>query len=348
MSDEREPEQANEPEAEVSTNTTDVRDAIERAKEASAEHPPTPDTSGTHATGTAAATSTDYPVTQAQSHNVAEQQPVVDHGADQSHYPQTPGFEPVAPAAVAEPVAPATQQPIVQHEEPMPSAVEQTYPPAGAHPETQQGAPVQIDPDHPMAALYIQQPMPPNLKGNRLGGVLISLLATLGFAVVYAGVIAIWRALEFPPSTFLQEGLLPFLTSLGYVLPVVMFFIAMMILVLVVNKAGWWAYVLGGFIVALLVWLAAGAGYALSPQLGDLPSGQEGDTLREANYGLGIDKVKYFAFTLPALMAALVAREVSIWFGGWIGARGRRVKARNAEAMKEYEAKVVEVQARLS
>lgn len=330
MSDQREPDRANAPDAEESTNTTDVRDAIERAKEANAEH------------ASASEASTGF----AESHTAPAVQQHVSNDVHQSPVEHTP--------PTAEPVTPPVQPPaVVQHPETqMPSASEPVYPQAGAQPgphaTTHPGTPVQIDPDHPMAALYIQQPMPPTLRGNRLGGVLISLLASLGFAVVYAGIIAIWRALQFPPSTYLQEGLLPFLTSLGFVLPVLMFLIAMILLVLVVNRAGWWAYVLGGFIVALLVWVAAGAGYALSPQLGNLPSGADGDMLREITYGLGYEKVKHFAFTLPALMAGLAAREVSVWFGAWIGARGRRVTARNAEAMKEYEAKLVEVQAKLS
>ena len=37
------------------------------------------------------------------------------------------------------------------------------------------------------------------------------------------------------------------------------------------------------------------------------------------------------------IIAALVAREVSIWIGLAIAARGRRVKARNHEIVDEWE-----------
>ena len=37
----------------------------------------------------------------------------------------------------------------------------------------------------------------------------------------------------------------------SYLLPVIVFFLAYWLLTLIVNRAGWWAHVLGGFIVAL-------------------------------------------------------------------------------------------------
>jgi hypothetical protein len=38
-----------------------------------------------------------------------------------------------------------------------------------------------------------------------------------------------------------------------------------------------------------------------------------------------------------AIAAGVVAREVPIWFGAWIAARGRKVTARNIEARQEYD-----------
>lgn len=46
------------------------------------------------------------------------------------------------------------------------------------------------------------------------------------------------------------------------------------------------------------------------------------------------------------LIAGIVAREVSVWFGAWIGARGRKMKRLNAEAITEYETALAEVQAK--
>ena len=193
---------------------------------------------------------------------------------------------------------------------------------------------IRISPDHPMAALYMQTPMPPELKGNRGAGVLIGLLATLGFALVYAGVLALWIAPLFPPSTFLSEGLLPILMSWGFILAVAGFFIALTVLVLIAGRAGWWAYVLGGLIVAVLVWGATLGGVAIDARL--------------AGESVGFDPIALvadFGLVIPVLAAALVAREVTVWFGAWIGARGRKVTRKNAAALAEYEEALNEAQA---
>ena len=195
---------------------------------------------------------------------------------------------------------------------------------------------IRISADHPMAALYTQTPAPPEIRGNRGAGVLISLLATVGFVLVFAGVVAAWNAPHYPPSTFLDKGLLPHILSLGFAVTAVGFFCAMTLLVLIVGRAGWWAYILGGFLVAVFVWLAAILGSALQDRFVD------GTSVSWDIFAL----IETYGLTLPAIAAALIAREASIWFGSWIGARGRRVKQRNAEALAEYEAALSEVQAK--
>lgn len=207
-----------------------------------------------------------------------------------------------------------------------------------AEPPSELGPPrdgeIRISADHPMAALYMQTPMPPELKGNRGAGVLIALVATLGFALVYAGVLALWIAPLFPPSTFLTEGLVPLLLSWGFIAAVAGFFVALVILVLIAGRAGWWAYVLGGLLVAVLVWAATLGGVALDARFaGDLSGFNPARIVEE------------FGLSVPVIAAALVAREATVWFGAWIGARGRKVTRRNAEAVAEYESALAEVQA---
>ena len=196
---------------------------------------------------------------------------------------------------------------------------------------------IRISSDHPMAALYTQTPMPPEIRGNRGAGVLIALVATLGFAAVTAGVIAAWLAPQFPPSTFLSKGLLPIVTSVGFAAAVGAFFVALTIVVLIVGRAGWWAYVLGGFLVAVAVWAATVAGLAFHDRfvLGITTSLQP------------LAMIQKYGLAMPAVVAGLVAREATVWFGAWIGARGRRVKLRNAEALAEYEEALTESQAKL-
>lgn len=194
---------------------------------------------------------------------------------------------------------------------------------------------IRIDADHPMAALYMQSPMPPEVRGNRAGGALISLLATLAFAAIYAGVLAIWQAPNYPPSTFVNEGFLPWVLSWGFAAAVVSFFLSLLILVLIVGRAGWWAYVLGGLPVALLVWVLTLLSFALTLQMSGEPISWNPSNL-----------LVEFGLFLPVIAAGVAAREITIWFGAWIGARGRKLTRENAEAIAEYEKALAEVQAK--
>jgi hypothetical protein len=42
-------------------------------------------------------------------------------------------------------------------------------------------------------------------------------------------------------------------------------------------------------------------------------------------------------FAPLAVLAFIIGRELTIWFGAWAAARGRRVTELNTEAMREYE-----------
>ncbi|MBS3183358.1 hypothetical protein [Leucobacter manosquensis] len=202
---------------------------------------------------------------------------------------------------------------------------------------------IRISSDHPMAGLYVQTPMPPDIKGNRGAGVLIAILATVGFAAVLAGVLALWLAPMFPPSSFLTDGLVPWLTSWPVIAGAVAFFVGLVLLVLIAGRAGWWAYVLGGFFVAALVWAAVTLGLAYFGTPFESPREMLGGTRGWS--GDLHTLVTRFGLTVPALGAALVAREVTVWFGAWIGGRGRRMKQRNARELADYEASLAESKA---
>lgn len=193
---------------------------------------------------------------------------------------------------------------------------------------------IRISSDHPMAAFYVQTPMPPEIKGNRGAGSLIAVLATLGFALVFAGVLALWLAPTLAPSQFV-DGILGNIVSWGFIAATVAFLVGMIVLVLIFGRAGWWAYVLGGFLVGVLVWLAATAGVAA-----------DAEGVRVLFETSPIDLITSFGVTLPAIAAGLVAREATVWFGAWVGSRGRRMRARNAVALAEYETALAEAQAK--
>lgn len=195
---------------------------------------------------------------------------------------------------------------------------------------------IRISADHPMAALYMQSPMPPDLKGNRAAGVLIALLGAVAFAVLYAGIISAMIARDFPPSTFLTEGLLPWVTSWGFIAGVVAFFVGLAILVLIFGRAGWWAYVIFSLFVGIIVWVATTATFALTGGPYEAIEGATGF----------VETARALAFTVPTLGAAILAREVAVWFGAWIGSRGRRMTTKNAALLEEYEAALAEVRAK--
>lgn len=214
---------------------------------------------------------------------------------------------------------------------------------AGETPTPERDGEIRISSDHPMAGLYVQTPMPPDIKGNRGAGVLIAIVATIGFAAVLTGVLALWLSPMFPPSTFLTEGLVPWLTSWPIIAAAVAFFVGLVIVVLIVGRAGWWAYVLGGFFVAALVWIVVTLGLAYFGTPFESPREMLG-----GSRGWSGDLqtlVTRFGLTVPALGAALVAREATVWFGAWIGGRGRRVKLRNARELADYEASLAESKA---
>lgn len=245
--------------------------------------------------------------------------------------------------------AQATETTRVAKVDEMPSAAAAPATPAAATVVTETPArdgEIRISPDHPMASLYMQTPTPPDLKGNRGAGALISLVATLAFALLYAGIIALWIAPTYPPSTFLTEGLLPWVTSWGFIAAVVAFYIGMLVLVLIFGRAGWWAYVVFSLFVGVLVWFATTGAFAVTGtpwvSVSELVQEHEASGSR---IEMAITIMKGIGFTIPTLGAAVLAREVAVWFGAWIGSRGRKVRAKNAEMLAEYETALAEVQA---
>jgi hypothetical protein len=166
--------------------------------------------------------------------------------------------------------------------------------------------------------VYVQAPVPPRLRGNRGVGSLLAVLGAAVFAALYAGIgwVLIAVGLAAKGATF-QE----FILSPEFLIPVPIFLVAFVILVLLVNRGGWAAHVFGSLLVGLAVYFGTAGIAALlfTVSGGDVPS---------------------FGFLLSQpfiIVAALVAREVSIWVGLAISARGRRVKARNHEIVDEWE-----------
>lgn len=172
--------------------------------------------------------------------------------------------------------------------------------------------------------VYVQAPLPPRVRGNRVVGVLLALVGTVVFAAAYAAAAAIPLAIRFSGAG-LSPAFSAFVQNAIFWIPVMMFALGFIVLVVILNRAGWWAHVIGSLLVALFVYFAS-IGLLL------LVDNVIGKTPTEANAAFGA-----LATNPLMIAAALVAREVSIWIGLAIAARGRRVRARNEETRTAWD-----------
>lgn len=177
------------------------------------------------------------------------------------------------------------------------------------------------------STVYVSTPTPPRNRGNRGAGILIAVLATVVFAVVYALVVTGIFALNRQGDVF--NDLTRYVVTPAFWATAIVFFLAFILLIAIANRGGWWWYVIGGFFVGVIVYF-----------------GYIGATLLTNAWDLAPSEVGRFVGQLWAhpltLAAAIVAREVTVWFGAWIAARGRKVRARNIEAREAYDREVAE------
>lgn len=165
------------------------------------------------------------------------------------------------------------------------------------------------------------EPEPVRRKGNRLAGLAIALLSTAVFAALLLVAVTAVRILVDgvdgePLTVALTEAQTP-----AFLLPVAAFFAALALIVLAVNRAGWWAYVLGGFFVAAITAAAALVGAWTAVGGAALPDDRT----------LVVEFLRDPAVLAVVLAAGVLGREVSVWGGALIAGRARAVKRRNAE-----------------
>ncbi|WP_150307847.1 ECF transporter S component [Planctomonas psychrotolerans] len=191
-------------------------------------------------------------------------------------------------------------------------------------------APTVVAPAVPVAApspqsgpQYVHNSPPPHKKSNRGVGLLIALLSALVFGLLFAVGAALLASIT-NPAPF-DALLARYVAEPVFWIPVLVFFGAFALLVLILNRANWWAFVLGGFPVALIVYAA---------YIGARLIQQDFVQLTPAEAALVVQRVSTFP---DGILAAVLAREIVIWAGAAISARGRTVKARNAEARAEYD-----------
>jgi hypothetical protein len=185
----------------------------------------------------------------------------------------------------------------------------------------------------PPAVVYVTAPTPPRPRGARGVGVLVALLATGIFAAVYGLLVGMLAAVT--PGTGIAAAL-RFTATPTFWIPVIVFGLAYTLLVVLVNRAGWWAHVLGGFLVAIVVWVAFVGAAIISAGAFGAPIGVVGAVVAEQ-----LRNPIGFA-------AAIAAREVPVWVGWIVARRGRTARARNEAARAAYHKELAEHQSTVS
>jgi hypothetical protein len=176
--------------------------------------------------------------------------------------------------------------------------------------------------------VFVDAPVPPTKRGNRVVGSLIAVLATAVFAALYALVSYAYFAFSSQGSPAVGTE---YLVTPVFYFHVTLFLIAMVIEVLIINRAGWWAHIFGSVAVGVFVYLGSiGALLLLGGVVSETPE------IAQAAFAHGLIDARMIA-------AALVAREVAIWTGAVISWRGKKVKVRNVAAREAFEAEQAEL-----
>jgi flagellar biosynthesis GTPase FlhF len=176
--------------------------------------------------------------------------------------------------------------------------------------------------------IYVQAPVPPQKRGNRGFGVLIAVVAAILFALLYSLGTALLASVRNPDAFGDVFG--RYLSSPVFYVPTIAFLILFVLLALLVNRGKWWAFVLGGLPVAILVYAAYVGTRLLQGGVLDIAPSEQALLLQRT-------------VTFPdGILAGFLARELVTWLGAAISARGRHVRAKNAEARAEYDRKLQE------
>lgn len=195
-------------------------------------------------------------------------------------------------------------------------------------------APVDVAPVVPVVApvapapqpIFVQAPEAPRPRGNRGAAAAIGLLAAVSFGVLYLAAALGLRALDGSVTgANLGTEALSALTGWWLWVPVAVFYLAFWLLGAIINRGRWGHWVVFG----LFVGAAAYGGHILG-QLFQAPFWQL--TARE-----GTELAQGQLLAPLAIVAFVLGRELTIWFGAWVAARGKRVSELNREAQREYE-----------
>ena len=174
--------------------------------------------------------------------------------------------------------------------------------------------------------IFVQAPESPRPRGNRGAAGAIGLLAALSFGILY---LAVWLGIGLIDGSVTVDTLgtsaLAALATWTLWVPVVVFFLAFWLLGAIINRGRWGAWVIFGLLVGVAAYLGHILGALIQAPFWMLTA-SEGAALVESEL-----------LTPLAIGAFIIGRELTIWFGAWVAARGARVTELNIEAQREYE-----------
>ncbi|MDI9891729.1 MULTISPECIES: hypothetical protein [unclassified Microbacterium] len=190
-------------------------------------------------------------------------------------------------------------------------------------------APAYADETRPVGAaqpIFVQAPEAPRPRGNRGAAGAIGLLATLVFAVLYlAATLGLGLLLGTIQTSDLADAALAALTTWSLWVPTVAFFVGFWFLGAIINRGGWGHWVVWGLLVGVISWGGYLLGALFAAPFWMLTNRQ------------GVDLLQESVLAPLAIVAFVLGRELTIWFGAWVARRGRRVTELNDEAQREYE-----------
>ncbi|KTR96052.1 hypothetical protein NS220_03675 [Microbacterium testaceum] len=174
--------------------------------------------------------------------------------------------------------------------------------------------------------IFVQAPEAPRPRGNRGAAGAIGLLAALCFAVLYLAATLGLRLLTGDVQVSgLANAALSALATWGLWVPTVAFYLGFWFLGALINRGRWGHWVVWGLLVGVIAWGGHLLGALFAAPFWML-------TARE-----GVDLLGDNVLAPLAIVAFVLGRELTIWFGAWVARRGRRVSELNDEAQREYE-----------
>jgi len=174
--------------------------------------------------------------------------------------------------------------------------------------------------------IFVQAPEAPRPRGNRGAAGAIGLLAALCFAVLYLAATLGLRLLTGDLQVAgLANAALAALATWGLWVPTIAFYLGFWFLGALINRGRWGHWVVWGLVVGVIAWGGHLLGALFAAPFWMLTARQ------------GIDLLGDNVLAPLAIVAFVLGRELTIWFGAWVARRGRRVSELNDEAQREYE-----------